>query len=258
MIFRKFQFSSPLIFALFLSGCHPRHANDPLPPDVEAYALERTPAVYEKFQEARAKLQRIAEGKTLLAADLKKLHRNGRDDPMMQGMLAHEKSVEEEIQQLRELLESNYLRERKFLLGLTSEGVPSSSDRTTSRTSATQAAPTSLRAATIKEKFFPLSYYTQQAFIPESLKDYQPTEAEPFTGQAGDRCWTMARYVIETGDGLYAIQKGTQLEILGLEDSFIVIVTDGKRPFRVPASLLTTEKTPRAEPRLRLSIDRSP
>jgi len=252
MISRKFQFPALFVFAVILSGCHPRHANDPLPSDVEAYALERTPAVYQKFQEARAKLQRIAEGKTLLAADLKKLNRNWRDDPMMQGMLAHEKTVEDEINQLREFLESNYLRERKFLLGLTSEGVPSSSGRTTSRTPAAQATPSALRATAIKEKSVPLSHYTQQTFIPESLKDYQPTAADPFTGKIGDHCWAIARYVIETEDGLYAVKKGTQLEILGLEDSFIVVVTDGKRSFRVPASVLTTEETYRAEPNLRL------
>lgn len=245
---------SLFLSVLILFGCNHRNADEPLPPDVEAYAVERTPAVYKKFQEARAELLRIKEGKRLLAADLKKLSRSWRDDATMQGMLSREKSIEDEINRHREYLESSYLRERKFLLGLTAEGVPSSSGRPASRALGTPVEPSTLRATAIKENVAHLSSYAEQTSIPESPKNYQSLEVHPSVGKVGDHCWAISRYVIEDGDGVYAIEKGTQLEILGLEDSFIMIVSDGRRTFRVPTSLLTSENAsaPVAAPRSKM------
>ena len=222
-----------------LAGCNRPRVGAPLPPDVEAYAVERTPAVYEKFQNARAKLQRIEEGKNVLLADLKKVNRNPREDPTMQQMLARQATVEEEIKQLRESMESNYLRERKFLLGLTADGVPSAQvDPATPKTVPSKAALPSqyIRA--------PATY--PSSFIPENLKNLLDSSPSPvFAGTVGSRCWLMSRYTVEIEDGLYGLKKGTALRVVEIKDSFIVVVSDEKRTFCVPSSLLTTE-TPSA------------
>lgn len=247
MTFRSFCPFLILFAVAILAGCNRPRVGAPLPPEVEAYAVERTPAVYEKFQNTRAKLQRIEEGKNALLADLKKVNRNSREDPTMQQMLARQAIVEDEIRQLREFLESNYLSERKFLLGLTADGVPAAqADATIPKTVPNNAAQPAQNIRAQAPAISPtqeISATYQSSFIPENLKNFpNATPLPAFAGKVGDRCWLMDRYTIEVDGGLCGLKKGTLLRVIRIVDSFIVVVTDEKETFHVPASLLTTEK----------------
>jgi len=229
-----------------MAGCNRPRPDASLPPDVESYAIERTPAIHEKFQKARSNLLRIEEGKKALLTDLKKVNRKPSEDPTMQQMLVRQETVENEIKQLRELMESNYLRERKFLLGLTADGVPSAQGNpATPKTVPSKAAQSAqnIRAhapAILATREIPATY--PSSFNPENLKNLPDASPSPvFAGTVGGRCWLMNRYMVEIEDGLYGLKKGTALTIVEIQDSFIVVVTDEKRTFHVPASLITTD-----------------
>jgi len=234
------------------ASCNSKKMSDPLPPEVESYARERTPDAYQRFQNERLRFLELEERKTMLEKELKLIGRSTSEDGTYLQMQAQQASVEIQITQMRIFIENCYLEHKKYLMGFNSNGTPVQPPRdireaipiaSKPRPSNNRLPPLANTTPAHIDKEINLPRLTLTTFQMHSPDFPQPSPAETsrfsFLGTEGDRCVLQQRFAIQTEDGVVGFPKGTRLRITKVESEFIYHVTDESHEFIVPASIIS-------------------